>query len=112
MVALTIYWAVSYGAYTHVKGDESFVFMEMLAGLGYLGLGANALYVKSISWLVALVMPLVLSGLAVVLVFAALMLLSMSGYPAQLIISYGVSYSIVTLSTIVRGAYKRKFIAS
>ncbi|AMR25987.1 hypothetical protein A0257_01970 [Hymenobacter psoromatis] len=105
MLMLTIYWSVNFTAYSHSKGDESFFFIELTLGLAYIVFIANALFVKCIGWLAALVIPLLACGVAVVMTFV-LVLWLINGYPAQLIIGYGISYSIVTFGAIARSAYR------
>lgn len=109
MLGLTIYWSANFTTYSHSKGDESFLFIELTLGLAYAVFIINALLVKCIGWLVALAVPLLACGLAVVLTLALVLLVG-EGYPAQLIIGYGISCSFVILGVIISSAYKRGLI--
>ena len=97
IICFSLYWAINFTRYVHYKGDEFFVFAEIILGMTYIFYLVIQLTVKRINFLFALSIPLLTCIAAFFIGIFMLFLRLPIGIPRQYIMVYGILYCALTL---------------
>jgi hypothetical protein len=111
-VCFCIYWAANFTRHTTYKGDEFFVLVQFLLALTYLFYLAVQFSVKKIKLLLALLIPLMTCIAAFSISIVILLGTHLSGIPRQYIMTYGLSYGLLSLLAVYKfwGQTQKKII--
>ena len=102
VISFCIYWTTNFTRYTTYKGDEFFMLAQFLLIFTYFFYLIVQLTVKRISFLVALVIPILTCIAAFGIGILVFMLTNLSGIPRQYILIYGLLYGLITLLAVYR----------
>ena len=102
MSGFSLYWATNFSKFVHYKGDEFFVFAEIILCWTYVFYLAIQLTVKRINFVFALSIPLLTCIIAFIIGILMLFLGLPIGIPRQYIIVYGALYCVLTLLTVYK----------
>ena len=99
LTAFSFYWASNFSKHVHIKGDDFFVFAEIILVWTYIFYIAVQLTVKRMNVLLTLLVPVLISVAALLISAIFLLLTRISGIPKHYILTYGIIYIILSIYT-------------
>ena len=102
VVVFSTYWATNFSNYIKYKGDEFFVFAELLLALTIAFYLTIQFAIKRINFLLALTLPFVICVAAFIIDILILLMTEVSGIPRQYILTYGGLYLLFSMLSIYK----------
>ena len=102
LVIFSIYWATNFSKYIHYKGDEFFVFAEILLGLTITFYLTIQFTIKRINFLLALTLPFFICVISFIIGVLIILLTEAGDLPRQYILIYGGLYLIFSMLSIYK----------
>jgi len=97
IIVFSIYWMYNFGKHVHYKGDEFFVFAEIILLFSYIFYISLHFLVKRLNYFFIALTPIVTGIVAFIVGASLLLLIRVSAVPWKYILTYGAIYGLLNV---------------
>jgi hypothetical protein len=106
MIGFTIYWANNYKEFVKYKGEEFFVFIILIVIFTYLFLLFLQFSDQRFTFLMFLLLPIGIAIASFIIMVLFFLISGIAGIPSQTIYIYSITYTAITLLSILYSRLK------